>query len=171
VGRSGLLDWSDYWGRYVGAVYGDETHLCGGLSYLYMLVLKAMGIQSRYVGIFDSIEHNYRSHVTVEVFVDGMWWISDPTFNTSVISSTGEYLNWKDIRADVPYSLTNEDHKKLWDVWIVKGQFTNYMIIFSVNINEIELVPSSWDGILENGNNLIPNQGNMYLDLMREEIP
>lgn len=161
-------DWEDYWGRYIGAINGEEQHRCGGQSYLYMLALKAMGIQSRYVGIFNSINAGYESHATVEVFIDGNWWVSDPTFNTSVLSEAGDYLGWKDIRSSKSYNLTNEDHKTWWDNCMEKG-YTNYMIIFSTDAKQVEIVPSSWDGILSNGVNLMPTKGNMYLKIMELE--
>ncbi len=75
----------------------EYGHICGGLAMIYMTVCEAFGIPSRYVGLFDSVKAPYNSHATVEIFIDGKWIASDPTFNV-MHKDDDRYLNYAQMR-------------------------------------------------------------------------
>lgn len=144
-------DWFDFRGRYDGAFYHKEPHLCGGLAYLAMLCLRAYDIPSRYVGLYTSTEAGYWSHATLEVYLPEYGWIiAEPTFGSLVINnSTDEYMSWHDVRNGEPVRLSDESHRAGWDIWAGAG-ITNYMIIFPAivenTIYPLQLIPGWWDG-------------------------
>jgi hypothetical protein len=69
----------------------DGTMFCGGISLSYIWALQAIGIPARFIQLagddFLGGMDDYDTHVTVEVFLDGAWQISDPTYNVSVSCS------------------------------------------------------------------------------------
>jgi Transglutaminase-like superfamily len=70
----------------------DGTMSCGGIGLSYVWALQAIGIPARFIQLagddFLGGMDDYDTHVTVEVFLDGAWQLSDPTYNVSVSCST-----------------------------------------------------------------------------------
>jgi hypothetical protein len=157
-----VFDYTRFYERYINSIYGDEPHLCSGQAYLYMLTLKAMRIPSRYVGLFNATGADYWSHATTEVFLNDKWQISDATFNTVVITNTGDYLTWRDLHEGKEYALTNDSLLWVWEIW-EKAGITNHLVIYPSFMNNLfQLVPDDWDGIV-NGEPVIPEHADMYL--------
>lgn len=78
-------------------VSGDASHICGGLSLLYLSALSAAGIPARYVGLFERADGMGQNHATVEAYVGGRWIASDPTFNT-MYRVGGTWVGYAEIR-------------------------------------------------------------------------
>lgn len=55
--------------------------ICGGLASIYFNALKGQGYKARMVKLLRQSVHTPDAHQTVEVWQDGGWKISDPTFN------------------------------------------------------------------------------------------
>lgn len=77
---------------YASLTTSDGTMACGGIGLSYVWALQAIGIPARFIQLagddFLGGMDDYDTHVTVEVFLDGAWQISDPTYNVSVACST-----------------------------------------------------------------------------------
>lgn len=58
--------------------------LCGGMSIVFRDALLANDIPARLVFLQRNLFDMHDTHVTVEVFIDGMWRIYDPTFHITV---------------------------------------------------------------------------------------
>jgi len=80
----------------IATIQKDVGLLCGGLSLLFMAALESLGIPSRFVGILSSTEVPYDSHATVEIYIDGQWIASDPTFNV-MYERNGSFLSYSDV--------------------------------------------------------------------------
>lgn len=84
------------------SLYDNQSGaLCGGLALNYLMITKAFGMQSRYVGIYNRVidaPTPVYSHAGVEVFLDNKWIIMDPTWNFSVTDLEGNFLGWSDVR-------------------------------------------------------------------------
>lgn len=159
-------DWYDFRGRYDGAFYNGEPHLCGGLAFLGSVALRAYDIPSRYVGLYNSVYPGYWSHATLEAYVpEHGWIIADPTFGSLAINnSTGMYMSWQDVREGEPVRLSDESHRSTWDIW-AEAEITNYIIRYPATAEGIEypteLIPEWWDGVV-NGVNILPTGYDMY---------
>ena len=55
--------------------------ICGGLASVYFNALKGQGYKARMVKLLRQSVHTLDVHQTVEVWKDGAWKVSDPTFN------------------------------------------------------------------------------------------
>lgn len=77
---------------------GDVGHYCGGITCLYLACLEAHGIPARYVGLFDACREPYESHASVEIWIDGRWIASDPTFNV-MFRLDGAWLSYAELLA------------------------------------------------------------------------
>lgn len=68
--------------------------LCGGMAMAFQWALTKIGLPARTVQLagedFLAGKNQYDTHVSVEVWLDGKWQISDPTFNISVRCSSGK---------------------------------------------------------------------------------
>ena len=166
----------DYYQR---AVRDPEVGLiCQGLSMTYRIVLEAFGIPSRGVSMFSSKNGLDNSHTSVEVYIDGRWVISDPTFNL-MFESDGKYLGWEVLRARIlkgaPYKSTSNGMKvrpndSLENYFAPLSELVKYLAIQPAMVRtlmkekhfKIRLMPDGWDGfvIMEGGKrlNIIPNK-------------
>jgi hypothetical protein len=93
------VDFSQFRDTFRAAQHG-QTHICSGLSFLYMITLKSFGLDSRYVGFYAETENAARpveSHATTEVFIDGKWIALDPTYAVSVMHG-GKHIGWLEAR-------------------------------------------------------------------------
>lgn len=63
--------------KYDALIAGDLSLQCGEQANTYRSLLDALGIPSRFVWVIH--------HQTTEVFTDGKWWLSDPTFNLYIL--------------------------------------------------------------------------------------
>ncbi len=74
----------------------ERSNVCQGLAILYMLALKAHGIDSRQVQMFGSAIAwtTVWSHSSVDVWLDGVWVAMDPYFNISMRDGAGRPLSW-----------------------------------------------------------------------------
>lgn len=70
---------------------------CGGASSAYVWALEILGIRARTVQLagakFLAGEDVMHTHVTVEMWIDGKWEISDPLFNAAVECSNRPGIN------------------------------------------------------------------------------
>jgi hypothetical protein len=74
----------------------ERSNACNGKSILYMLALRAFGIQSRMVAFYATEVAGIPvwSHASVDVLIDGRWIAMDPTFNVALKDGSGMYLSW-----------------------------------------------------------------------------
>lgn len=86
-------------GKYPAKVYSgigteEGALLCGGMAIAHAWAMNTLGIPARTVELggqnFLSGKDRKQTHAFAEVFYDGDWHISDPTFNISVDCSDGE---------------------------------------------------------------------------------
>ncbi|MDJ0809757.1 MAG: transglutaminase domain-containing protein [Desulfobacterales bacterium] len=87
------FDFTDLEGT-IKAAYDGTTHLCGGVTIVYLIALRAFDFDARYIGFFSNVEGTPRvSHATVEVFIDDHWIALDPSYNISVLLA-GKMVGW-----------------------------------------------------------------------------
>ncbi len=74
------------------------SNACNGLAILYVLALRAHGIEARNVFMYSSRKASniVWSHATVDVRIDGAWVALDPTVNASLRDGAGKPLSWPD---------------------------------------------------------------------------
>jgi hypothetical protein len=86
--------------------YGHE---CQGRGYLYLMALKALGIQGRYVGLWPTINITDPAHTLVhascEVFINGRWIVCDPHYNITLKDDTGRLLSWQEAQVKLHANL------------------------------------------------------------------
>lgn len=142
--------------------------LCGGLSLLYMAALESLDIPSRFVGILSSTEVPYDSHATVEIFIDGQWIASDPTFNIMYMKN-GRYLSYKDVyeslKSGKEFSISSNGYeiqsdRSIQNYYITQEELFQFVYIHPGFTNEdrtpnqVSHLPEWWDGhvTLQDGN-------------------
>lgn len=144
------------------AVNTDEGFACGGRALLFLTLLQELGIEARYVGMFEQvIDHDLapRSHASVDLKIDGRWQAFDPHYNVSFIDpATRGSLGWQDIHARVQSSLPvqvttegyNQDHFLNTDhmtTYYAVDQVCQYMVL-GPSFNETPALLGNWDGKL-----------------------
>lgn len=103
--------------------------ICGGLAAVHFNALKGHGYKARMVKLLRQSVHTPDSHQTVEVWQDGGWKISDPTFNvefwkngtrTGAVEVQKSILNgdYRDVeyrfKGEVQYPARLEDYYMNW---------------------------------------------------------
>ena len=89
----------DDWSRFYTASILERTrgNRCNGKAILYLLALRAFGIEARMVALYgsDKADKEVPSHAVVDVRVDGRWIALDPTYDVSFRDQQGHYLGWE----------------------------------------------------------------------------
>ena len=84
------------WSRFYTASILEQTrgNRCNGKVILYLLALRAFGIQARMVALYgsDKADKGVLSHALVDVRIDGRWIALDPTYDVSFRDQKGGYL-------------------------------------------------------------------------------
>lgn len=80
--------------RYLAVSAGKQAHLCGGMADAYAWAMNAIGVPVRIVQLatqnFLDGKDPRGTHVTVEIWYEDDWHVSDPTFNVSWNCSDGQ---------------------------------------------------------------------------------
>lgn len=163
VGTRGL-NFSDFENSFrIATTDPSAAQICGGLTILYMSALEALRIPARYVGIFSSTLRPYDSHTSVEFFVDGKWYASDPTFNV-MFESDGAFLNYSEVFALLEQGyepvVTSNDFptisgRTVDDYYISIKDLYKFMVLHPGDLDDTDnqrptFLPSSWNGYIEN---------------------
>lgn len=97
--RSGV-NWMDFNGEYAACVrdrvYGHE---CQGRANLFLMALKAFGLQGRYIGLWSAVTGLDAStfvHAATEVFIAGKWIGIDPHYNRTLKNSAGQRIGYRE---------------------------------------------------------------------------
>jgi hypothetical protein len=81
-------------GEHAYAGLGTDPHACGGVAIAHVWAMQQLGLPARYVQLAgrDFIEGSdqYQTHAVAEVYYDGKWRLSDPTFNIHLNCSDGQ---------------------------------------------------------------------------------
>jgi hypothetical protein len=146
------------------ALLDDKVgHSCGGLTIVYLTLLKAFGIDARYVGLFHEVvdaADPVISHATVDVLIDGRWVALDPTFNFS-IRAGGERIGWEEARALVldgePITFDTDGYALLprRSVGEYRYPLTDSMVYMAFGPSprsDLRLLPASWNGLITYAN-------------------
>lgn len=121
----------------------QEPVICGWLALIYIAALESQDIPARYVGIFSDTEQPYHSHASVEVYINGRWIISDPTFNIMFRGNSG-WLSWTDLYHGASYGVvTNGQGEPIqWqDYYIGLDDLLKYVVIHD---KSLILLPADW---------------------------
>ena len=146
---------------YVLSIFDPEYgHLCRGLANVYLIALQAWGIEGRLVSLFDDRSSPYNGHSTVEVYLSGRWYASDPTMNAMFRNPSGDYLDYAQLRelvlAKQVYRSTSnglpQSEVKPMGEWIpLYESYLNYMIRHANDLHAIrQIYPAGWDGKVDN---------------------
>lgn len=146
------------------ALFDEKVgHSCGGLTILYITMLKAFGIEARYVGLFHEVvdaADPVISHATVDVFIDGRWIALDPTFNFS-IRSGGERIGWEEARAltlaGEPITFETDGyallpHRSITEYPHPLTDSIEFMIFAPTPREPMLILPESWNGRIDYAN-------------------
>lgn len=148
--------------------YGDS---CGGLAIIYMTMLKAFGIPSRYVAMFSQVRNApnpVNSHASVDILVNGRWIAEDPTFNFS-LQSEGHLLSWQEYRRDKDLgkaiSISSNglpliQGRAVQNYPVPLPTLARYMILgpTSVSKSALPIFPRSWNGVIKYANGTTFNE-------------
>jgi len=163
--QSQPMNWSNLFKLYVDAVTGSSAgYLCGGLSFFYRILLEAFGIPSRYVELLTSIGEKYDSHASVEVFIDGKWVASDPTFNL-MIKSGKKYISYLELasvltqQGDFELATNGMDNSRYPAddvIFTPKSSYFNFIFIGPATVSQpgkrikFEAIkhPETWNGYI-----------------------
>jgi len=152
----------------------DYGAICGGMTLTYLTLLKAFGIEARYVGLFkDAVDASdpVVSHASVEAFIDGRWVALDPFFGFSV-HFDGRRIGWEEARTHV---LNGEDITFESDGFpLLPGrsvqehpypiaQIMRFMIFAPTTQRgqrtALQTLPPDWDGLIRYANGKQFDQG------------
>lgn len=134
--------------------YGD---ICGGLSIVYLTLLKAFDIEARYVGMFKEVTEATDpvvSHASVDVLLDGEWIALDPTFNFSIWAE-GQRIGWEAAReralANDPITFASDGYailpgRNVYDYSDPLPDSMDFMILAPVGESALTTLPEQWDG-------------------------
>lgn len=143
-------------------------HICGGHAILYLAALESLGIPARFVGIYNSNKEPFQSHATVEFYVNGKWYASDPSYNV-MYQHNGNYLSYKEIyrllqNGIQPIITSNnfplKETQKIETTGMVEKAFYRYLVIHPGSQDCTEnakpkFIPETWDGSIIGQNNTI----------------
>lgn len=112
---------------------GRLSFNCGEQSAAYRSILQAIGIESRFVWLRGVVPEGHPKagqdfyHQTTEVFTDGKWWVSDPTFNV-YFECNGKRPDAVEIRAcnPVPFDGGVPPNPTLYSIQYPLSYFTYY---------------------------------------------
>ena len=155
------VDFEDFDHTMWSAITGRQGHLCQGLSFIYMTALKSLGIESRFVGMYQDAQDApspVTSHASVDVLVDGQWIALDPTYNMSIRDATGQMIGWATARqrylAGRPVFFTDEGGmsgrtfiENYGSPEAFVGVFSFMALGPSVSV-DAEILPADWDGVI-----------------------
>ncbi|WP_193366973.1 transglutaminase domain-containing protein [Pelagibius marinus] len=148
--------------------FGD---ICGGLSIVYLTLLKSFGIEARYVGMFKEVVNAadpVTSHASVEAFIGGQWIALDPTFNFSIWAED-ERIGWEEaqIRVLAGKSLTFASDgyailpgRSVYDYSDPLPETMKFMIFAPTPRTELRTLPVEWGGRIAYANGKQFDQGN-----------
>ncbi len=93
--------------RFVQAIVQRDVPIeCQGAQILYADLAEAFGIPARYVAMYATVDG--ATHASDEVLIGGTWIAMDPFFDVAYVSpTTGQYLNYGQLKAGVPYVVTH----------------------------------------------------------------
>ena len=144
------------------AVNGRGSHLCQGLSFIYMTALRAFDIDSRYVGMFRTnfdAPTPVRSHASVEALIGTKWIALDPTHNMTIRAADGARIGWAKARAYYADGHTiafvdegSRQGRSVLDDWKSEQELMDlmyFMVIGPSRQSEPIVFPNDWDGIIE----------------------
>lgn len=82
-------------------IINDGYSICGGVSYVFRILLRTLNVPTRYVGMFYAPKQG--GHVLAEVYYDDSWHLFDPTFGVFVYSQpsydkNGYILSMEELR-------------------------------------------------------------------------
>lgn len=84
----------------------DYGHYCGGMSTTFIDIVRAFGFRG---AVIQLITESGETHVSSEVFLNGVWQAFDPTFNVT-LEVDGEPAKYSDLteESSVVYSLNGK---------------------------------------------------------------
>ena len=158
-GKRAWNQFEDLDGTLFDALYSEGSHLCQGLSFIYMTALRAFGIDSRYVGMFRTnvdAPTPVRSHASVEALIDSHWIAFDPTHNFTIRTRNGTRIGWASARdeylAGRIIQFSNEGSRPgrhIHDDWDSEQELMDlmkFMVLGPSRLSEPEALPDRWDG-------------------------
>ena len=162
---------------YYEAFKNNQTFMCGGISTIYLIALKSVGIEARLVNLSTDNKEPYDSHVSVE-FYDGSKWIaSDPTFNNLFFNLDKQFVSFEDVielkknglKVDYIYHFETKSTRKLENYYVSLDKLLNYVWIHPSKNGKKFVFPENWNTIIKIKNkdynvfNLIRNGGGYLL--------
>lgn len=124
--------------KYDALVKGELTMQCGYQADAYRFIMTKLGINSRFVWLqgegYNGAPQGSLAHQTAEVFTDGKWWLSDPTFDVYwECEERAGALEIKKCNSPIPFSATDG-----FVIWKLPYSYLDYFynVAYSYTIDD-----------------------------------